>query len=235
MGNARILRTLARDMQIANDYKASLSIEALKAKYALSDRTISRALKRNNLRATVKREDFTGKIFTNLTVLRRVGNSKNGQRRWECGCICGNKIITRTYDLVTSATKSCGCYSHNLFKKMVFKHGQAKQGEQTIAFDLLCSARKRAKESKLPFNLELSDIVVPKFCPILGLPLERNKKFMKDNSATLDRLIPKMGYIKENVTVISLKANRIKNDATLEEIEKIYLWMKKKLEPKNGL
>ena len=46
--------------------------------------------------------------------------------------------------------------------------------------------------------------------------LEREKQF---DSPTIDKLIPSLGYTKGNVWVISRRANMIKSDATLEELE----------------
>lgn len=36
---------------------------------------------------------------------------------------------------------------------------------------LLMSARKRAKEKGLEFNLEITDIVIPPICPVLKVPM----------------------------------------------------------------
>lgn len=41
------------------------------------------------------------------------------------------------------------------------------------------------------------------------------------NSPTLDRIRPDLGYVKGNVIVISGRANRIKSDATIEELRDI--------------
>ena len=49
-----------------------------------------------------------------------------------------------------------------------------------------------------------------------------------DNSPSIDRLIPELGYIKGNVNVISLRANIIKNNATKDELIKIANWMESK-------
>lgn len=87
----------------------------------------------------------------------------------------------------------------------------------------LTSIRGRAKKKGLPFNLEHSDIVIPDVCPVLGIPLERNfgKGFSSHNSPSVDRIIPHLGYVKGNIIVISTLANRIKQDATPEQILKV--------------
>lgn len=49
-----------------------------------------------------------------------------------------------------------------------------------------------------------------------------------------DKIIPSVGYTKENTCVIGWRVNRIKNDATLEELEAIVAYMKKKMVTTNG-
>ena len=85
---------------------------------------------------------------------------------------------------------------------------------------MLNRARARAKKYGLDFNLEESDIFIPNFCPLLGIPLSvaEGRKAVKDNSASLDRIDSKLGYIKGNVWVISHKANTIKSNATIIEL-----------------
>jgi len=56
-------------------------------------------------------------------------------------------------------------------------------------------------------------------CPLLGIPLVYGTKNKQSpNAASLDKLDPKKGYTEENTKVISFKANRIKSDATVQEI-----------------
>lgn len=92
------------------------------------------------------------------------------------------------------------------------------------------AAKSRAKRLGVPFNLEESDIVFPEVCPALGIPIvlldsdEPRKR--TDNTPSLDRLIPELGYVKGNVRVISWRANRLKNDATLDELERILTYFK---------
>lgn len=79
---------------------------------------------------------------------------------------------------------------------------------------LLGKAKSRAKKQCLPFNLEVSDIVIPSVCPILGIPLAVAEKSVSEGSPTLDRIDPEKGYVKGNVAVISYKANLLKNHWT---------------------
>jgi hypothetical protein len=67
-----------------------------------------------------------------------------------------------------------------------------------------------------------------KYCPILGEPLLfGGTGKLQDNSASIDRFDPSKGYTEDNVWIISHKANRMKSDANLEEIKKVYEYMKK--------
>jgi len=83
---------------------------------------------------------------------------------------------------------------------------------------LFHSARSRAKRFGVPFNLTQADIVVPTHCPVLGIPLDFSSK---ECVPTLDKIIPALGYIAGNVAVISMRANRLKSDATAEELRKL--------------
>lgn len=88
--------------------------------------------------------------------------------------------------------------------------------------------RSLSKKKNLPFDIEESDLVIPDICPVLGIPIYFSEGHgPKPNSPSIDRLKPELGYTKGNVNIISQKANRIKNDATLDELKKVYEWLKK--------
>jgi len=71
------------------------------------------------------------------------------------------------------------------------------------------------------FNIEVSDIIIPDICPVLGLFISKEAKGRQDNSPSLDRIDNSKGYVKGNICVISWKANNIKNVGTAEEHRKI--------------
>lgn len=81
--------------------------------------------------------------------------------------------------------------------------------------------RHKSKKLGLPFNLEKSDIIVPEYCPVLGIKLEYNPKQPRWNSASVDRIIPSKGYVKGNIIVVSNLANTIKNMATIEQLKAV--------------
>jgi len=47
----------------------------------------------------------------------------------------------------------------------------------------------------------------------------------RDDSPSIDRLVPNAGYVPSNIIVMSDRANRIKNDGTAEEHRRIARFM----------
>lgn len=93
---------------------------------------------------------------------------------------------------------------------------------------LLSAAKRRAREKNLDFNLSINDIILPEFCPILDIKLEFNESIVKDNSYSIDRIDSNKGYIVGNIQIVSFKANTLKNNATIEELEKVISYLKNK-------
>lgn len=92
---------------------------------------------------------------------------------------------------------------------------------------LLGWAKQRALKKHLPFNLVLSDVIIPTHCPALGIRLRAGSS--SNASPTLDRIIPSLGYTKGNVVVISALANSIKSTGTPDEILKVARFYQKTL------
>ena len=91
---------------------------------------------------------------------------------------------------------------------------------KTLWNHLKTSAAKRG----IPFSLTLTDLnnlSFPVTCPIFGIELYFNRSCASDNSYSIDRIDSLRGYEIDNIIVISQRANRIKNNATFEELEKL--------------
>jgi hypothetical protein len=84
--------------------------------------------------------------------------------------------------------------------------------------------RRVAKQKGIPFDILFEDIgEVPTHCPILGIKLKHGDY---QTSPSLDKIDPTKGYVKGNVHWISFRANRLKADATVEELCLLLEWMK---------
>lgn len=70
------------------------------------------------------------------------------------------------------------------------------------------------------FDIDASDIVIPEFCPVLGIKLNPRNRGVgyHPDSPSVDRIDNDKGYVKGNVRIISARANLLKNDATIEEL-----------------
>jgi hypothetical protein len=88
---------------------------------------------------------------------------------------------------------------------------------------MIQNARVRARAAGVPFTIVASDVIIPTNCPILGIPLFQalGRKGGADNSPSLDRVEPERGYVPGNILVISNRANRLKSDASIEELRSI--------------
>lgn len=82
---------------------------------------------------------------------------------------------------------------------------------------MLNRARQAAKRG-VPRNLEsIENIPYVTHCPIFGVELVVGTK-QHDFSPSIDKIVPELGYVKGNVIVVSFLANRIKSNATPEQI-----------------
>jgi hypothetical protein len=101
---------------------------------------------------------------------------------------------------------------------------------------LLNAARARAKKQGIEFDITEEDFsVLPTLCPVLGIELVYIDETERWNaSASLDRTDNTKGYIKGNVSIISSRANNLKNDGTVEEFKKIILYIESHKEGLHG-
>lgn len=92
------------------------------------------------------------------------------------------------------------------------------------------SCRARATDKGLNFDLTADYIegIWTGFCPVFGTELFIKAKRGEAGHAQLDRINPERGYVKGNVEWLSERANRIKDDATIEDLERILKWLKSK-------
>ena len=92
----------------------------------------------------------------------------------------------------------------------------------------LRGAKHRAKLRGLEFNLTADDVVLPTVCPALGIPIRFGSGFntrRNPNSPSLDRRDNSAGYVRGNVAVVSIRANQLKSDASLDELRRLVAFL----------
>jgi len=90
---------------------------------------------------------------------------------------------------------------------------------QDVKDRLFYGARHRARKHSIEFDITRLDFDIPKVCPLRLVPFNVGRGQHTDDSPTLDRKDPRLGYVKGNVWVISHKANRLKGDFTPNELK----------------
>jgi hypothetical protein len=100
--------------------------------------------------------------------------------------------------------------------------------KQNLAHYMFKNTKSRALKFGIEFNITEEDIIIENTCPVLGISIEYvgNGK-PTHNSPSIDRIDNNKGYVKGNVRVISWRANNLKRDATVEELEKILADLKR--------
>lgn len=157
--------------------------------------------------------------------LQRLAKERGEPTYYGPSCRYGHNGLRYTANRVCV---SCSrVHSKKRYQKMPTEERQEyaqKNGGQTLLQDkrytMIASAKHRARTRGLPFNLSLSDINIPELCPVLGTLME---------SPSLDRFDNTKGYTPDNVRVISKRANSLKSDATLDEMQRIVAYMEGKL------
>ncbi len=92
---------------------------------------------------------------------------------------------------------------------------------------LIKLAKIRAKNKNIEFSITEKDLTLPQVCPLLNLVLQINEEKSGHNSFSLDRINNTKGYIPGNVWIISNRANWLKNNASIEELELLVYNLKK--------
>lgn len=92
---------------------------------------------------------------------------------------------------------------------------------------LLQYAKKRAKQQGFAFEVTKEHFAqeLPTHCPVLGCALTYESAKQANNSASLDRVDPTKGYIAGNVVIVCWRVNKLKGDASLDELSKIVSYM----------
>lgn len=134
-------------------------------------------------------------------------------------------------------SKDCGDYYknrggiHAVCKGCYRKRNKVYQKDYRAGIPITIRCRKlqqRAKDKGIPFDVtpDYLESIWTGVCPVFGSDVELNVDKGSHKAVEVDRIDPRKGYVKGNVAWLSARANRIKSDASLEELERIVEWLK---------
>ena len=110
-------------------------------------------------------------------------------------------------------------------RKIRKPHGRGQKPEKDLLLRkkrrLVANARNRARKKNLPFSLTVKNVHWPVTCPVFGIPLDYHAPECRPNCASIDRLIPSLGYVPDNVMVVSFRANTLKSNGTADEFARL--------------
>jgi len=163
--------------------------------------------------------ELTGKVFHDLTVIRRVENCTFGRAGWLCRCVCGRQITLSTNLLHQGQGQaplqvSCGCH----------KGRMRVHPYQYVLSMYVYSAKKRGLEYSL--STDLFRRLLASACDYCGTPssLKLNRGMMQRFKAHadfryngIDRVDSTRGYVPGNVVPCCFVCNRMKLDYSCEK------------------
>lgn len=159
---------------------------------------------------------------------------KNNRRYFITNCCKCN--LLKVHDVQSDSSGCIECirsYKAKHASKVYIQKERKEETFNTIENILFMGAKARAYKKKLEFSIKYEDVFIPKYCPILGIKIN---KFLEDtsqshesraSSPSLDRINSSQGYIKGNVAVISYRANILKGQGTAEQHRLIASWIRK--------
>ena len=168
--------------------------------------------------------------------MARNGKNGHGEPRPKVVCVGCKQLLSQKYfSYKVKEDPSQGirpkCKSCSAKKAAGERERRKSNWKYKPTLHMLNNSKQRAKNAGLEHTLTVDDIIIPDFCPVLGIKLKTGDRRSHYNAPSIDRIDNTKGYIKENIVVVSTRANLLKNDATINElimVAKFYSELKEK-------
>lgn len=141
---------------------------------------------------------------------------------------CNQSLNLNKFSLIEKWNVNSG--TKDICKKCSTKIRQTEKLNKDWKIDaaklLYKNIKSRCKRTGREFSIDLEDIIIPEKCPVFGFELKREDKQTWMCAPSVDRIDSSKGYIKGNITVVSRRANILKRDATIDELEQLLNYYK---------
>lgn len=157
-------------------------------------------------------ENLLEKRFHKGIVISFKENIK-GRRIWNLKCDCGNFYFARTESLKSGNTKSCGCLNDR-YGKIHHKY----KGHEDLSGDYWSKLRRGAKIRSIAFEITIEQAwakfeTQSKRCALTNWEINLSSSYIKGGqTASLDRIDSKKGYVADNIQWVHKDVNRMKQN-----------------------
>ena len=155
--------------------------------------------------------------------MARDGKNQHGNPRPKVICVgCKNLLPQNLFSYKIKNDPSQGirdrCKKCSSIKAEKERERRKNNWKYQPTLAMLNNSKQRAKKAGLEHTITVNDIVIPDYCPVLGIKLDVGDRKKHGNAPSIDRIDNTKGYTKENIMIVSNRLNMLKNDATLEEL-----------------
>lgn len=183
--------------------------------------------------------DLTNQTFGLWTAISTID-----RKRWLCVCECGTQRSVGGMHLRSGASRSCGCSrpngsggspagdSHHTTVAAKLRHGDDYRSCKDYWYRRAASIKQRCDEQNIPFGFvskqqlaNYMESICPTHCPVFGVLLVRGGSGFCKWNVSVDRKVPALGYTEGNLQIMSMQANRMKTDATPEQLRAFAKWV----------
>lgn len=195
----------------------------------------------------MKKLDLIGKQFGRWTVTGTA--TRTYQTMWECECTCGVKRAVSGANLTTGRSTSCGCLREEnrptlakgrdykgprnpRARKSITLNGGEWVSSSSVWYKRAAGVFYAAKKEGVPLGFknvaELASYVVsisPSCCPVFNVEFTQRGSGFSNWSPSIDKIDPKLGYVRGNIQVISMLANCMKRNASPEQLQQFARWV----------
>lgn len=167
--------------------------------------------------------------------MARNGKNQYGDPKPKIKCAsCKEELTASKYSYLDKKDLSKGrranCKKCSATKAKIERERRKNNWKYKPSLAMFNNSKQRAKNSNLEHSLTLEDIVIPDYCPVLGIKLETGDRKNHYNAPSIDRIDNTKGYTKDNIFIMSIKANFLKKDGTLDDLIMLGEWARKQKE-----
>jgi hypothetical protein len=161
--------------------------------------------------------------MSKMPQMARDGKNQHGNPRPKVICVgCKNLLPQNLFSYKIKNDPSQGirdrCKSCSSIRAEKEREKRKENWKYKPALHMLNNSKQRAKSLGREHTLTIDDIMIPDYCPILNIKLEVGDRKNHDNAPSIDRINNDGGYTKDNIMIMSTRANLLKKNATIDEL-----------------